>query len=69
MQDLLHQILARHTGQTVEKIADDFDRDYFMSASAAVDYGLIDEVLKPNEDESEPAEDAQSADADSESEE
>jgi ATP-dependent Clp protease protease subunit len=45
MQDLLHNILARHTGQTVQKIADDFDRDYFMDANQAVEYGLIDEVL------------------------
>jgi ATP-dependent Clp protease protease subunit len=48
MQDLLHQILARHTGQTVQKIADDFDRDYFMDAHKAVQYGLIDEVLRSN---------------------
>ena len=48
MQDLLHQILARHSGQTVQKIADDFDRDYFMDAHKAVEYGLIDEVLRSN---------------------
>jgi ATP-dependent Clp protease protease subunit len=51
MQDLLHRILARHTGQTVEKIADDFDRDYFMDAPHAVEYGLIDEVLNPSAQE------------------
>ena len=45
MQDLLHVILAKHTGQDVEKIADDFDRDYFMDAGKAVKYGIIDEVL------------------------
>jgi ATP-dependent Clp protease protease subunit len=45
MQDLLHKILANHTGQTLEKIADDFDRDFFMDAHSAVAYGLIDEVL------------------------
>ncbi|MBN1661848.1 MAG: ATP-dependent Clp protease proteolytic subunit, partial [Anaerolineae bacterium] len=45
MQDMLHKILAKHTGQSVEKIADDFDRDYFMSADRAVEYGIIDEVL------------------------
>jgi ATP-dependent Clp protease protease subunit len=45
MQDLLHQILANHTGQSVEKIADDFDRDFFMNAEAAVEYGIVDEVL------------------------
>jgi ATP-dependent Clp protease protease subunit len=45
MQDLLHNILAKHTGRAVEKIAEDFDRDYFMDAHMAVDYGLVDEVL------------------------
>lgn len=47
MQDLLHNILSRHTGQPVDKIADDFDRDYFMDAHKAVEYGIIDEVLTP----------------------
>ena len=47
MQDLLHAILADHTKQTAEKIADDFDRDYFMDAHQAVEYGIIDEVLVP----------------------
>jgi ATP-dependent Clp protease protease subunit len=45
MQDLLHNILSKHTGQGMEKIAEDFDRDYFMDAKSAVEYGLIDEVL------------------------
>ena len=45
MQTLLHQLLAHHTGQTVEKVADDFDRDRWMSAEEAVEYGIIDEVL------------------------
>jgi ATP-dependent Clp protease protease subunit len=51
MQDLLHEILAKHTGQTVEKIGEDFDRDFFMDAEKAVQYGLIDEVLSLDEDE------------------
>jgi ATP-dependent Clp protease protease subunit len=55
MQDLLHQILAKHTGQTVEKIADDFDRDYFMDAQKAVEYGIIDEVLVEEQEEEEEA--------------
>jgi ATP-dependent Clp protease protease subunit len=50
MQDMLHGILAKHTGQTVEKIADDFDRDYFMDAHKAVEYGIIDEVLSAGEE-------------------
>ena len=45
MQDLLHGILSRHTGQPADKIADDFDRDFFMDARAAVEYGIVDEVL------------------------
>ena len=45
MQDLLHGILAGHTGKSVDKIADDFDRDFFMDAKAAVEYGIVDEVL------------------------
>ena len=50
MQTLLHQLLARHTGQPVEKVADDFDRDRWMSAEDAVEYGIIDEVLKSPEE-------------------
>ena len=46
MQQLLHELLSKHTGQPVEKIADDFDRDRYMSAEEAVEYGIIDEVLK-----------------------
>ncbi len=50
MQTLLHQLLAHHTGQPVEKIADDFDRDRWMSAEEAVEYGIIDEVLKASKE-------------------
>ncbi len=39
-----HQILARHTGQPIEKIIKDTERDYFMSPQAAKEYGIIDEV-------------------------
>ena len=42
----LNEILAKHTGQTVERIERDSDRDNFMDASAAVEYGLIDTVLE-----------------------
>jgi len=41
----LNEILARHTGQSVEQIADDVDRDRFMSPAEAEEYGLIDRVL------------------------
>lgn len=41
----LNGILAKHTGQTVERITDDVDRDRFLSPTEAVEYGLIDQVL------------------------
>jgi len=47
MQDLLKNLLARHTGQSVERITKDFDRDYFMDPQEAIEYGIIDEVLIP----------------------
>lgn len=46
VRDTLNEILVRHTGQTVEKIRQDSDRDYFMTAQEAKDYHLIDEVLE-----------------------
>jgi len=39
--------MAERTGQSVEKIAVDTDRDYFMSAEEAKDYGIIDEIILP----------------------
>ncbi len=45
IRERLNAILAHHTGQDAEKIADDVDRDYFMSPEEARDYGLIDRVL------------------------
>jgi len=50
VQDLLKNLLARHTGQPVERITKDFDRDYYMNAQEAVEYGIIDEVLKPRKE-------------------
>ena len=41
----LNEIMARHTGQDIEKVARDTDRDNFLSASESVEYGLIDKVL------------------------
>jgi ATP-dependent Clp protease protease subunit len=41
----LNEILARHTGQTVEKIALDSERDNFMSPTEAIAYGLVDKLL------------------------
>ncbi len=49
MRDLLNQILARHSGQPVERIERDTDRDFIMSAEEAKDYGIIDEVIRSRE--------------------
>ncbi len=45
MRDLLNTMLAQDTGQSIEKIASDTDRDFVMTAEEAVSYGLIDEVI------------------------
>lgn len=51
LREQLNAILARHTGQTVERISQDSDRDNFMDAATAVEYGLIDAVLEKRKDE------------------
>lgn len=48
-KEKINQILAHNTHQPLRKIRKDTDRDYFMSAHDALEYGLIDEVLKPKE--------------------
>lgn len=45
LQELIRNILAKHTGQPIEKIAHDTDRDFYLSAEQAVEYGIIDEIL------------------------
>jgi ATP-dependent Clp protease protease subunit len=52
LRERLNQILAKHTGQTVERIERDSDRDNFMGAEAAVEYGLIDTILSKRLDPS-----------------
>jgi len=51
MQAKIHEIMAKHTGQSMEKIAKDFDRDYYMDAQGAVEYGMVDEILEGREKE------------------
>jgi ATP-dependent Clp protease protease subunit len=46
MKSSLEEVLAHHTGQTVEKIAADTDRDFVMTAAEAKAYGIIDEVIE-----------------------
>ena len=49
LQDLIRAILVRHTGQSLEKIAHDTDRDFYLNPLQAVEYGLVDEVLTKGE--------------------
>lgn len=47
LREKMTKILAEHTGQPEDRILKDIDRDYFLSAEAAKEYGLVDEILKP----------------------
>jgi len=51
MQELIRGIIAKHTGQPMEKIVHDTDRDFYITAEQAVEYGIVDEVLsKPSKE-------------------
>lgn len=45
LQDIIRNILARHTGQPVDRIARDTDRDFYLTPEQAVEYGIVDEIL------------------------
>lgn len=57
LREQINEILHQCTGQSIDKIAKDTDRDFFMSADQAIKYGIIDKVLHPGEREAEPKED------------
>ena len=46
IKDKLNKILAKHTGQPIERVEKDTDRDFYLSADEAKEYGIIDEVIK-----------------------
>ena len=46
IKDRLNEILAKHTGQKLDKVSRDAERDYFMSASEAKKYGIVDQIIK-----------------------
>ena len=46
MTDILNEVLANHTGQKIEKIAEDTQRDFYFSSQEAKEYGIIDEVMQ-----------------------
>jgi ATP-dependent Clp protease protease subunit len=45
LQDMIRNIIAKHTGQPMDKIVHDTDRDFYLSADQAVEYGIVDEIL------------------------
>ncbi len=52
MQEIIRGILAKHTGQPLEKLAHDTDRDFYLNPQQAVEYGIVDEILsKPKKEE------------------
>jgi len=52
MQELIRSILVNHTGQSIEKITHDTDRDFYLNPQQAVEYGIVDEILtKPPKEE------------------
>jgi len=46
LKDELYQIISKHSGQTMKKVTNDSDRDYWMKADEAKTYGMVDEVLQ-----------------------
>ena len=54
LKKYLNECLAEHTGQPIEKITEDTERDFFMSASEAMEYGIIDQVYNRNPSNSQP---------------
>ena len=49
LDDIIRNIMVKHTGQTMEKIQHDIDRDYYLNPQQAIEYGLIDQVLEKKE--------------------
>ena len=54
LDELIAKILAKHTGQSLEKIRQDTDRDIYFNAAQAVEYGLIDDILAPSSKKDKP---------------
>ena len=45
IKDLIHKIIAAHTGQPIERIKQDTERDFFMDGQQAMEYGIIDKII------------------------
>ena len=62
LQDIIRGIIARHTGQTIDKIVHDTDRDFYLNPEQAVEYGIVDEILgKPLKEEAKKSKKAKKA--------
>jgi ATP-dependent Clp protease protease subunit len=57
VKDELNNLMALHTGQPVERIQEDTERDNFMTSQQALDYGIIDEIIEPTPIDGESKED------------
>src|SRR2546427_11079548 len=49
LRALVNEILAKHTGQPIERLEHDTERDFWMDAQTAKEYGLVDDIMKPRE--------------------
>jgi ATP-dependent Clp protease protease subunit len=49
IQDKIREILVQHTGQPIDKITHDIDRDFYLPSEEAKEYGIIDDILTPSE--------------------
>jgi ATP-dependent Clp protease protease subunit len=47
---LVNDIIAKHSGRSVEDLKKDMDRDYFMTADHALEYGIVDKIIHPTKD-------------------
>ena len=54
MRVVLNEIIAQHTGQPISRIAEDTERDRYLTPAEAKEYGLVDEVVTPKRDKSKP---------------
>ena len=51
MQDMIRQIISSHSGQPYDRVARDTDRDYYLNADQALDYGIVDNILSKTQAE------------------
>ena len=50
INSLVNEIISKHSGRSVDDLNKDMDRDYFMTAQHALDYGIVDEIVMPKDE-------------------